>query len=293
MLWNCFNLYNTRFNFFKQINNSLIVLILNLLILISIILIAIKHNELNSKLTYFLHSFYIVPVFYLGYEQIHLYIPQVNSNCYDPALAQIDKYIFGVNPTQWIYQFSNSILTEYLQWMYCLFQIIVLSIAVDFYLRRDDKNFRFYTMVIMFGFFSSYLIYFLFPAIGPRFEVHNFWDINKELPGVWATPFLRNFVDKANGVKVGMTDFFKYVNKDCMASGHTMMSLLAVMLSFKLNSKLKWFMLISALSIIISTIYLRYHYTVDIIAGTILAVFVFIMIPLLNKFWIKRGLKSK
>ena len=243
--------------FFKQINNSLIVLILNLLILISIILIAIKHNELNSKLTYFLHSFYIVPVFYLGYEQIHLYIPQVNYNCYDPALAQIDKYIFGVNPTQWIYQFSNSILTEYLQWMYCLFQIIVLSIAVDFYLRR----------------------------------VHNFWDINKELPGVWATPFLRNFVDKANGVKVGMTDFFKYVNKDCMASGHTMMSLLAVMLSFKLNSKLKWFMLISALSIIISTIYLRYHYTVDIIAGTILAVFVFIIIPLLNKFWIKKGIK--
>lgn len=76
-----------------------------------------------------------------------------------------------------------------------------------------------------------------------------------------------------------------------MASGHTMMSLLAVMLSFKLNSKLKWFMLISALSIIISTIYLRYHYTVDIIAGTILAVFVFIMIPLLNKFWIKKGIK--
>lgn len=56
-----------------------------------------------------------------------------------------------------------------------------------------------------------------------------------------------------------------------MPSGHTMMTLMNMILAFRFRSKLRWVFLIMGCSLIFSTVYLRYHYVVDVIAGIILA----------------------
>ena len=73
-----------------------------------------------------------------------------------------------------------------------------------------------------------------------------------------------------------------------MPSGHTMMTLMNMILAFRFRSKLRWVFLIMGCSLIFSTIYLRYHYVVDVIAGIVLA-----LVALGLESWIHTFLRSK
>ena len=46
-----------------------------------------------------------------------------------------------------------------------------------------------------------------------------------------------------------------------------------------------WIMLPLALSLFVATIYLRYHYVVDMLAGYVLALFVFWLAPKVERWW--------
>jgi membrane-associated phospholipid phosphatase len=68
-----------------------------------------------------------------------------------------------------------------------------------------------------------------------------------------------------------MVDPALQMHRNCMPSGHTMMTLMNMILAFRYRSKLRWVFLVMGLSLIFATVYLRYHYVVDVLAGIILA----------------------
>jgi len=88
-----------------------------------------------------------------------------------------------------------------------------------------------------------------------------------------------------------MKNPYDVVNRDCMPSGHTMLSLLGILMSWRFRSRWRWFITIGGISVIISTIYLRYHYAVDLIAGASLAVILYFSTPLIVRFWEKMRIK--
>jgi membrane-associated phospholipid phosphatase len=55
------------------------------------------------------------------------------------------------------------------------------------------------------------------------------------------------------------------------------MTLLAIYLTFKFNQKIKWILLVVGGSLIIATVYLRYHYVIDVIAGSFCALFTIVI----------------
>jgi membrane-associated phospholipid phosphatase len=61
--------------------------------------------------------------------------------------------------------------------------------------------------------------------------------------------------------------------RDCFPSGHTDLTLVAMYLSYKYNQKIKWIIIFVGLNLIIATVYLRYHYVIDIIAGVLCMLF--------------------
>ncbi len=105
------------------------------------------------------------------------------------------------------------------------------------------------------------------PAIGPRFTLYEFSELNAHIPGVFITDFLRDFINSGGGIPADSLNPAMDVNRDCMPSGHTMMTLLNIILAFRFRSKLRYAFLIIGSGLIISTLYLRYHYGVDVIAG--------------------------
>ena len=66
-----------------------------------------------------------------------------------------------------------------------------------------------------------------------------------------------------------------------------------MILAFRFRSKLRWVFLIMGCSLIFSTVYLRYHYVVDVIAGIALALVALGLESRIHSFLIKKNLIKK
>lgn len=274
---------------FASVQKPLNIYVTNTIVAVGLVSISVWYQTTGNRLAYLLRSFYVLPIIFMMYAEVHAYIPHINPAIFDPVLARWDRAIFGLNPTEWMAGFATPWLTEYFQIWYSLFHPMLVVPALGFFL-RSHYTFRVYAMTLMFGFYLSYLLYFIMPAIGPRFELHNFWTMNQDLPGLLLTEPIRAYINAANNVVVGQ-DPFMVVNRDCMPSGHTMMSLLCILMSWRYGSRFRWLITVGGASVIISTVYLWYHYVVDVIAGAALAVLVFWLHPYLAKMWQRLGVR--
>ncbi len=199
----------------------------------------------------------------------------VNPHDYDPQLIAIDRWLCGgVDPTRWIERFANPWLDEYLQVAYTSYYLIPIVTGVGLYTLRenypDDTPFRRAVVVFLLTFYLSYLGYLLVPAIGPRFTLPH----SRPLQGVFLTPYLKRFINTLEPTA-----------RDCFPSGHTAVSVAALMLAFRHRRRLFWWLLPVVLSLIVSTVYHRYHYLVDVIAGVALGVLCFFAGEWLFRAW--------
>jgi len=255
----------------KYIPQSTYLVYINLALMVGIISIATIDEKLEAGRIFILfRKLYIVPLIFIIYSQVQYYIPMVNPHLYDLILIDWDLALFGVNPTEWMYQFATPALTEFFQFSYMLYFFMPLAHGVELYLRREDKKLGEFSRIILFTFYLSYLTYFLMPAIGPRFFIHDYFTMNAELPGLWLTEFFREVVNSGGGIPIGTTDPANFANRDCMPSAHTMVTLMNMIVVFRNKSMFRYLILFFGTVLIISTVYLRYHYAIDVIAGAVL-----------------------
>jgi membrane-associated phospholipid phosphatase len=257
--------------FFTSIPNIGMLLLQNVFIAITIISIATLSKYRAGSIFLNIHRYYHLPIIYVIFMQVFVYISVLNPHDYDPVLVSWDKALFGMNPTEWLQQFAFPALTEFLQIAYVLFYFHAFAQSIELNMRGLYEEAERVTRTIVFGFLLSYLAYFFMPAIGPRFSVHDYASISTDLPGVWVTDIIRNIIDTGDGFRVKTIAPALQMHRNCMPSGHTMMTLMNMILAFRFRSTLRWIFLIMGCSLIFSTIYLRYHYVVDVIAGILLA----------------------
>jgi membrane-associated phospholipid phosphatase len=221
------------------------------------------------------HDWAAFPLVIFTYKQLYYLIRPIHQGRdYDPLLIALDRALFRVNPTEWLAQFSTPHLTELLQIAYSLFYVIFLAIGLELY-RIDHSRFRYFRFAMVYGFLLSYIGYFFLPSVGPRFTLHDFSKINAELPGLIVTPALRWFVNIFENIRSGMSNSVALASaqRDVFPSGHVMMTMVAIVVAYRSRLRVRRYILVLGLLLIIATVYLRYHYVVDLIAGAILAVF--------------------
>jgi membrane-associated phospholipid phosphatase len=130
--------------------------------------------------------------------------------------------------------------------------------AVILWTKKQFHEFRYYAFLIALGFLTSYVGYFLVPARGPRFLLMGLQTY--ELQGLWLYHWLRSTLD-----------VIESAHYDCFPSGHTEMTILAWWGSRAISSNLFRAMFVYTLGVVFATVYLRYHYTVDVVAGAVVA----------------------
>jgi membrane-associated phospholipid phosphatase len=106
---------------------------------------------------------------------------------------------------------------------------------------------------------------------------------------VFLTESARNLVNAGASVLPETPNPAEVVNRDCMPSGHTMMTLMTMIMAFSMRSGLRWYYLVLGSSLIFATVYLRYHYVVDVLAGMLWAMAVLAAIEPLRNSLHKRG----
>ena len=249
---------------------------LNCLVLTAIWALAHAEAATEARIIRVVHDWYVVPVIVLYYKELYYLIgPIRGGKDYDQLLIAIDRGLFGGDPTECLARLAVPPLTELLQIGYTSFYLLFILLGWELYRRHGRDKYDFFAFLCAYGFFLSYIGYFLFPAAGPRFTLHDHSLIDSELPGLLLTPYLRWFVNWGGSVPMGVPNdvAMAKAQRDIFPSGHTMMTLVMIHYSFRCQARVRYLILAVGILVITAAVYQRYHYVVDIIAGVIFAVF--------------------
>ena len=259
--------------FFNRVNVWLEIVAADAAVIAVIFSLAHLAETKKTKLLIGLHRWYCYPFVLFVFKEIYLMVHPIHPVDYDALFISIDKWIFGVNPTQWMSQFAHPVLTEIFQISYFSYYILFIMLGVELYRRFPVEEFDHGAFLIVYGFYLSYLGYFLLPAVGPRFTLHDFYALGRELPGIFFTTPMRNIINAGESISSNLPDAVQLVQRDVFPSGHTQLTLIVIYLGHQYRLKTRWIMTVFAGLLIIGTIYLRYHYVIDLLGGVVFFIF--------------------
>ena len=279
-LLSCINLI-----FLGRIPQWWILILVNAAVVACIVWLAV-HAAGPSRMIRFIHSWYAVLIIIFVFKEIYFMNRAIHFNRdYDPLLIAADRALFGVNPTWWLDSFAFPLLTEILQLAYASYYFLMIFLGYELYREHRMKDFSFAVFCIFYGFYLSYLGYLMLPSIGPRFTLHDFQTMNTDLPGLWLTPFIREAINFGESIPLHTTNAVDFVQRDVFPSGHTQMTLIVMYLAVRYRIRFRMPLIAIGTLLIISTVYLRYHYVVDLIAGALFMLFTIWTAPKLFSWW--------
>lgn len=230
--------------------------------------------------------FYVTPLVPIYFKTAEFISFPLHGRDFDEMLIAADRMLVGVNPTSWLsaHLLLPPIAIDYLQVCYSLFYFLPVALGVELYRRalRKEREGIFapeehtqlseLLFLVVYGFLISYAAYFVFPSVGPRFTLHDFHLIDRELPGEYLTRVLREWLNRGENVLPTMSvdTARRLVTRDAFPSGHTDITLLTIILGFRYRARMRWVLAVLGSSLIFATVYLRYHYLVDVIGGALL-----------------------
>ncbi|WP_373230221.1 phosphatase PAP2 family protein [Cohnella sp.] len=223
-----------------------------LMVLFFVVLIFVPHGRIaeHAKLLARVMASFLVMLF--SFEAVTHFITAKGLPIKDAALQDWDSFLFGgKQPAEWLEPINNHPLTLFLSVIYLAwFAFTYGTIFLMWWSGR--RALLEYTAAALMTFYIGYLIYILIPAFGPIFT----YTYSTSMTGLTAMMMDRNIFTPV---------------ADAFPSLHTGISVIMFILVRKYSKR--WFLLYSpvVVLVIISTIYLRIHYVIDVIAGVALA----------------------
>jgi membrane-associated phospholipid phosphatase len=224
----------------------------------------------SSPIVQFIRHWSLLVYVPFCYKQVPYLVSALKLHAADTTLAHWDLAMWKVDPVFWLSSMPNRFLTEFLQLIYTMFIPGTLLLGVILWVRRPRQEFRYGTFLISATFLISYLGYVLMPARGPRFM--DYASLHPPLQGLWTFQYFQNALDALEGAQY-----------DCFPSGHVAVVLVGCYVARKISSPVFYVFSAFAALITFSTVYLRYHYVIDVIAGMVLAIVMMAASPLIYR----------
>ena len=204
----------------------------------------------------FLLLIYPMIFFFSLFESFYMILPYFNTMRFDWLMISIDHWLLGVHPTVWIEKIFNPFLTDIMYLAYIFYFPMPLILAGWLFYRKKYAALEEAMVLIFLCYYGAYVTYFFIPVSGPRFNLAAFQTL--QVTGLILTDPIRALVD-----------FFEPNKLDCFPSLHAAILIVTMFLTYKNNKKLYYFYLPISIVIMISLVYCRYHYVIDILAGSI------------------------
>ncbi len=192
------------------------------------------------------------------FDSLEGLVHSINPRDIDPLLIKLDYAIFGFYPTVAAEKFMHPFLTDIMQLAYSSYYFLPVTLGAFLKIKGEDHAFDRSLFFIMFCFYLSYVGYMLMPAIGPRFTIGHLQ--NSDLRGYMIAGPVQELLNRLEGVK-----------RDAFPSGHTGIALTVLYLSYFHAKGLYRVFLPCVIMLVLSTVYCRYHYVVDVLGGILLA----------------------
>jgi hypothetical protein len=180
----------------------------------------------------------------------------------DRALARIDLLVFGGHASVWAQRFITPALTDWLSFCYFMHLVVPTFVLLFLNLRAPRRLFVEATQGFVVILIIGFSLYVAVPAVGPKYELAAMY--TRDLSGGLMGDLNRVVMDLAR------------VPRDAFPSLHVGLSALLLVYAWRAS---RWFALLLSPFIVgnwIGTIYLRYHYSIDLLAG-------FLLVPLVHE----------
>jgi membrane-associated phospholipid phosphatase len=242
--------------------------VFGVVVAVAVALLIVKYRPRWTFLRDSLPFAYCVAIYANLHDTIHF----VNPNDIHDKLIAIDQWLFGVQPSVWAQQFIHPALTEVFSFCYMIFFVYAPVVALTLYLLGRKAQFRETLVSVILCFYAGYILYVIFPAAPPRIMLKDLYTLTFS-----GTPI----ADAA----MRMVNLLPSDSRAAFPSLHAAVTLLSLMFAFKYVRTLFWIMLPFCTGLILSTIYLRHHYVIDLIAGFALGIVAFIVAPRIDAWW--------
>ncbi len=213
----------------------------------------------------------------LIYTNLHDTIGFVNPHDVHHWLIGLDRALFGEVPCVWTEQFITRGRTEVMQVFYASFAWIAPSTSLILLGRRRLPEFRAVTLGVILCFYLGYALYVIFPAAPPRLVL--VYEFKKTLAG---------YPHGLSSLAASTFELVPVDSRGAFPSLHAAVSLVAMIYAWR--HVRPWFFVLLPFSVglWVSTVYLRHHYVVDLIAGWMLGPFAVWLAPRLDAWWADR-----
>lgn len=230
------------------------------LALTGILIFLIYADRRHGRIFEVIHDFiFPVAAVFLIFDSLGGLVHYVNPIDRDGFLIEIDYFLFGVHPTVWLERLSRPWLTDLLQISYSTYYFLPIIFGVFLKIHHKRDEFELSLFLVILCFYLSYIGYILVPAIGPRFTLDYLQTF--QIEGYYITDFIRKTLDSVEGIK-----------RDAFPSGHSAVALVVLYLCYRFEKGLFIVYLPIITALLFSTVYCRYHYVIDVIAGILLAI---------------------
>lgn len=232
-------------------------------------------NPARNRVVQFFRLCYIQAIYIIYFtESIWLSQLMFNGASFDWIFANIDFRIFGYQPAiefpRYFQQYR--IINEMFFFSYFFYYgLVTIGVWILFIRKRYEESIR-TLFIISVSYFIMYVWFIFFPVTGPKYY---FVELNQ----MWYTNFHGFFFTKV------MKGLFNNTNLGGAAfpSSHVAMALIAFILNWRYNRYLVPVYLPLTILMLISTVYLYAHYFIDIPAGIVAGILLFLFVPLLIK----------
>lgn len=243
--------------------------------LIIIQLLIIKFKDKGNIIRTFHDLIFPTMCIMIVFDSLGELVHYVNPEDIDGTLIRLDYIIFNGYPTVILEKIMNPILTDVMQLAYTTYYFIPIIFGIILLLKKQRGEFNKTLFLVLSCFYLSFIGYILMPAVGPRFTIDHLQNV--KLQGLLITEPIQDVLNILEGVK-----------RDAFPSGHTAIPLVILYCAYRFKRISFWLLLPIVAALIFSTVYCRYHYVVDVIAGFGLAILDVFLGEKYYKWWLSK-----
>ena len=209
------------------------------------------------------------------YANLHDTVRYVNSHDIHAYLAAADEWLFGVQPVLWAERYITPGRTEFFNFFYVNFHLVAPSVILTLWFRGKRVEARQVLLGVILCFYSGYVLYLLFPAAPPRLYYESLGAFHVSLTGGPITRLQNALIEMMPNRAA----------RAAYPSLHSAVSVLSLYYAWKYCRGLFPVLFVFVSVLLVSTVYLRHHWVVDLLAGLALVPWSLWLAPRVERFW--------
>jgi len=231
----------------------------------------------NRFFSFFRHFYPLLLYAFLYRESEQLNLMFVNRYL-DSVFLTVEEWIFGFQPAVvFMNAFPHPVVSEFFYMSYFSYYVMIAGVGLALFFRNREQ-FWHYVAILSFVFYGCFLVFIFLPVAGPPafyMEIPRFVDQHQlpyyplEFPpGTTSGPFF-------NLMKI-LYRFFES-GGGAFPSSHVAAAFCVLFFSWRYLPRVRFLILAGTIALSVATVYCRYHYAVDVVAGALTAA---VLVPL-------------